>query len=117
MAAAAVVVLLALVYWVAKPADESVTVIPAPDGHIGTVVVQRGSEKRVLDKAYATSRNGEAVTIAPAAAIKETFGTTLQAMPAPPAVFRRSVAAFSAGAAVSPTRAVPSARQNFVPAA
>src|SRR5262245_35819721 len=87
MAAAAVVVLLALVYWVAKPPNESVTVIPARDGHIGTVVVQRGGEKRVLDKAYATTRNGEVVAIAPAAEVKETFNTTLQAMPASPAVF------------------------------
>lgn len=87
MAAAAVVVLLALVYWVAKPPNESVTVIPAPDGHIGTVVVQRGSEKRVLDKAYATTRNGEEVAIAPAAEVKQTFSATLQAMPVQPSLF------------------------------
>jgi len=38
MAAVAVVVLLALVYWVAKPANESVTVVPsAVDGHVGAV--------------------------------------------------------------------------------
>ena len=88
MAAVAVVVLLALVYWVAKPADESVTVLPsAVDGHIGTVVVQRGDDKRVLDKAYATSRNGDAVTIMTAAQVKDTFGPALQALPAPPTIF------------------------------
>lgn len=87
MAAVAVVVLLALAYWIAKPPNESVTVVPAPDGHVGTVVVEHGKDKRVLDQAYATTRNGDAVVIAPPADIKETFAATLQALPAPPAVF------------------------------
>ena len=87
MAAVAVVVLLALVYWVAKPPNESVTVVPAPDGHIGTVVVQHGKDTRVLDQAYATTRNGDPVVIAPSADVKETFAATLQALPSPPAVF------------------------------
>src|SRR3954464_1787805 len=87
MAAIAVVALLALVYWVAKPPNETVTVLPSADGHIGTVVVERGKEKQVLNQPYATSRNGDAVEVLPAAAVKETFGATLQALPARPAVF------------------------------
>jgi len=88
MAAVAVVVLLALVYWVAKPANESVTVVPsAVDGHVGTVVVQRGDAQRVLNQAYATTRNGEAVAVVTPAQVKEAFGATLQALPAPPVVF------------------------------
>jgi outer membrane protein OmpA-like peptidoglycan-associated protein len=88
MAAVAVVVLLALAYWVAKPGNETVTVVPSrDDGHIGTVVVQRGNERRVLDQAYATSRNGDAVTIIAATQVKDQFGPALQAMPAQPTFF------------------------------
>jgi outer membrane protein OmpA-like peptidoglycan-associated protein len=87
MAAVAVVVLLALAYWVAKPANESVTVLPSDDGHVGTVVVQRGDARRVLNKPYATTRNGDAVTIVASSQIKDTFGPALQALPARPAIF------------------------------
>ena len=88
MAAVAVVVLLALAYWVAKPANETVTVVPSrDDGHIGTVVVQRGSERRVLNQAYATTRNGDAVTIIAATQVKDAFGPAMQAMPAQPTIF------------------------------
>ena len=87
MAAVAVVALLALVYWVAKPPNESVTVLPSADGHVGTVVVQRGDARRVLNQPYATSRNGEAVAIASAEQVKGAFAPTLQALPARPAVF------------------------------
>jgi len=87
MAAVAVVALLALVYWVAKPPNETVTVLPSADGHNGVVVVERGKEKQVLDKPYATTRNGDAVEVRSATEIKETFGATLQALPMRPAVF------------------------------
>ena len=88
MAAVAVVVLLALAYWVAKPANETVTVVPSrDDGHIGTVVVQRGSERRVLNQAYATTRNGDAVTITAETQIRDAFGPALRAMPAQPTIF------------------------------
>ena len=87
MAAVAVVALLALVYWVSRPPSESVTVLPAPDGHVGTVVVQHGSDRRVLDQAYATTRNGDPVAIVAAAEVKESFSETLQALPSPPALF------------------------------
>jgi outer membrane protein OmpA-like peptidoglycan-associated protein len=87
MAALAVVALLALVYWAVQPANESVTVIPAPDGHIGAVVVQHGDKRRVLDKAYATTRNGDAVSIVAASQIQDTFGPALRALPAPPTIF------------------------------
>jgi len=87
MAAAAVIALLALVYWVAKPPNETVTVLPSADGHNGVVVVERGKEKQVLDQPYATTRNGDAVEVLAATDVKETFGSTLQALPARPAVF------------------------------
>src|SRR5678815_3664659 len=87
MAAVAVVALLALVYWVAKPPNESVTVLPSADGHNGTVVVERGKEKQVLNQPYATTRNGDEVTVLSAAEIDKSFGPALKALPARPAVF------------------------------
>jgi outer membrane protein OmpA-like peptidoglycan-associated protein len=87
MAALAVVALLALVYWVAKPPNETVTVLPSADGHIGVVVVERGKEKQVLNRPYATTRNGDAVQVLAATEVKDTFGPTLQALPARPTIF------------------------------
>jgi outer membrane protein OmpA-like peptidoglycan-associated protein len=87
VAALAAVALLALVYWVAKPPNETVTVLPSADGHIGTVVVQRGDERQVLNQPYATTRNGEAVTVLSSDDVKRSFGATLQALPARPTVF------------------------------
>ena len=87
MAALAAVALLALVYWVAKPPNETVTVLPSADGHIGVVVVERGKEKQVLNQPYATTRNGDAVQVLAATEVKETFGSTLQALPARPTIF------------------------------
>jgi outer membrane protein OmpA-like peptidoglycan-associated protein len=87
MAALAVVALLALVYWVAKPPNETVTVLPSADGHVGTVVVQRGNEQQILNQPYATTRNGDAVEVLAATEVKESFGATLQALPARPTIF------------------------------
>src|SRR5262245_16314383 len=87
MAAVAVVALLALVYWVAKPPNETVTLLPSADGHKGVVVVERGKEKQVLDQPYATTRNGDTVQVLAATDVKEAFGSTLQALPSRPAVF------------------------------
>src|SRR6185436_1771755 len=87
MAAVAVIALLALVYWVAKPPNETVTVLPSADGHKGIVVVERGKDKQVLDQPYATTRNGDAVQVLAASEIKETFGAALQALPMRPVVF------------------------------
>jgi outer membrane protein OmpA-like peptidoglycan-associated protein len=87
MAAVAVIALLALVYWVAKPPNETVTVLPSADGHKGIVVVERGKDKQVLDQPYATTRNGDAVEVLAASDIKDAFGAALQALPARPAVF------------------------------
>jgi len=87
MGAVAVVALIALVFWLGKGPNETVTVLPSADGHIGTVVVQRGSDKQVLDQPYATTHNGRAVEVLAATEVKETFGSTLRALPARPAVF------------------------------
>jgi outer membrane protein OmpA-like peptidoglycan-associated protein len=70
-----------------KPSDE-VVVLPSADGHVGMVVVQRGSERYVLNQPYAVSKTGQAsVTQATAEEIKESFGNTLVSLPSRPAKF------------------------------
>jgi outer membrane protein OmpA-like peptidoglycan-associated protein len=68
------------------PHGETVVVLPAPDGHIGAVVVHRGDTQQVLDEAYAASRGGEVVRLSPAE-VHRSYGSTLQALPVPPARF------------------------------
>jgi outer membrane protein OmpA-like peptidoglycan-associated protein len=87
MGALAVVALLALVYWVAKPPNETVTLLPSADGHKGVVVVQRGDDRRTLDQPYASTRNGDAVVVLPADEVERAFAPALQALPARPTVF------------------------------
>src|SRR6267143_588982 len=41
---------------VQRPPDETVVVLPSPDGHTGTVIVQRGGERHVLNRPFAASR-------------------------------------------------------------
>lgn len=78
---------LVIVFAPKKPADE-VTVLPGPDGHVGTVVVQRGGERHVLDQAYATSRAGEStVTRLSEEQVRESYGSELRALPSRPAKF------------------------------
>lgn len=87
MAAIAVVVLIALILFAPRQTNETVTVLPSADGHIGTVVVQRGDERQVLNQPYATARSGEPVVVLSAAEVRQTFGPTLEALPARPTVF------------------------------
>jgi len=68
------------------PAD-TVVVLPGPDGKTGTVVVQRGSERHQLDQPYASSRAGAPVTRLSEPEVRQTFGTTLDALPARPTSF------------------------------
>src|SRR5215208_5394823 len=90
MAVLAVAALIALALLTAPAAspDETVVVLPSADGHVGAVVVQRGDNRQLLNQAYATSRSGEAgVSTLSAAEVRQTFGQTLQALPARPASF------------------------------
>ena len=66
-------------------------VLPAPDGHIGKIVVYDGGSGRVIDKAYGAQHLGadgrlQAITLTPAE-VRERFGPTLDALPPPPATF------------------------------
>ena len=90
MAALAVIAAIGLAVFLLRPTapKETVVVLPSADGHTGTVVVQRGETRQVLDQPYATSRSDEAqVARLSDAEVKETFGTTLQALPARPTAF------------------------------
>jgi outer membrane protein OmpA-like peptidoglycan-associated protein len=66
-------------------------VIPAPDGHVGSIVVERGTDNRVIDKAYGAQRlradgslEGAQLT---KAEVDQRFGSTLAALPGKPATF------------------------------
>ena len=86
--AVAALIALALLTAPARPPDETVVVVPAADGHIGAVVVQRGDTRQLLNQAYATSRSGQAeVTTLSEAEVRRAFGRTLQALPPRPASF------------------------------
>jgi outer membrane protein OmpA-like peptidoglycan-associated protein len=73
-----------------KPA-ELVVLVPAADGHIGTVVIERNGSKTTLNTAYAASRTGSArdggsETVA-AEDVQRDFGGALEAIPARPTSF------------------------------
>ena len=73
-----------------KPFDETVVVLPEPDGRTGTVVVQRGAERQVLDQPYAASRTGGGpleVSRLSAAEVRQSFGAALEALPGRPVAF------------------------------
>src|SRR5689334_19907241 len=87
MAAAAVAALIALALLTAKPV-ETFVVLPSADGHIGTLVVQRGDNRQVLHAPYAASLFGEAeVTQLSPGEVDRTYGATLHALPDRPASF------------------------------
>ena len=66
-------------------------VVPAYDGHVGAIVVQRGDFIRVIDSAYAAQVLRGDGTLQPSklteAEVRERFGSTLAALPGVPASF------------------------------
>src|SRR6266571_1150832 len=72
-------------------AVDTVVVLPSRDGHTGSVVVQRGGERQVLDQPYAASRTapGEAAEVSRLSAVEvsQSFGPVLEALPARPTGF------------------------------
>ena len=65
-------------------------VLPSADGHTGTVVVQRGGERHVLNQPFAASRltGGKAeITQLSDAEVRQSFGVALEALPARPTTF------------------------------
>src|SRR2546421_2054318 len=68
--------------------NETVVVLPGPDGKTGTVVVQRGDSRQVLNEPYAASRSGASeVAKLSDTEVRENFGATLRALPARPTAF------------------------------
>ena len=71
--------------------DELVVVLPGPDGKVGTVVVERGGERVVLNQAFAASRivsgsSPQAQRLEESDARRE-FGTAMAALPGRPKSF------------------------------
>jgi len=71
--------------------EQTVVVLPGPDGHVGTVVVQHNGEQTVLNTAYSTSRIGtdgnEDRAPMTATTVKSEFGAALGALPPRPVSF------------------------------
>jgi outer membrane protein OmpA-like peptidoglycan-associated protein len=72
-------------------APELFAVVPGADGHVGAIVVQSGGDTRVIDTAYGAERissdgTRETSRLSPAE-VRETFGTTLAALPGKPTSF------------------------------
>jgi OOP family OmpA-OmpF porin len=65
-------------------ANDLVVVLPAADGHIGGVVVEKDGSKVVLDKPYAASSDGGKPKIVDAQRVNDIFSSTLAARPIPP---------------------------------
>jgi outer membrane protein OmpA-like peptidoglycan-associated protein len=72
-------------------AEELVVLVPAVDGHIGTVVIDRAGRKTTLNTAYAASRAMGADEVRnstlSAEEVQRQFGAALSAIPARPASF------------------------------
>lgn len=75
----------------AYAAPEVVVVVPAADGHVGTVVVERDGETVVLDQAYASSRisgtSGPQLILMRQEEVRAAFAPVVAALPEPPKSF------------------------------
>jgi len=73
------------------PPPQTVVILPGPDGHVGTLVVQRGGDETVLNAPYSASRiaadGTENRAQLSATAVKQEFGSALGALPARPVSF------------------------------
>jgi outer membrane protein OmpA-like peptidoglycan-associated protein len=71
--------------------DELVVVLPSADGHVGTVVVERGGEQIVLNRAFAASRivdgGPPAEQPVPESDVRAGFAVALGALPERPKNF------------------------------
>jgi outer membrane protein OmpA-like peptidoglycan-associated protein len=72
-------------------APELFAVVPGADGHVGAIVVRSGGDTHVIDTAYGAERissdgTRETSRLTPAE-IRETFDTTLAALPGKPTSF------------------------------
>ena len=72
-------------------APELFAVVPGNDGHVGAIVVRRGSYKRVIDSAYGAQRIRADGSLEAAkldeSEVSRMFGSTLAALPGKPTSF------------------------------
>ena len=87
----AVVLALVTASCAAPVREETVVVLPGPDGRSGTVVVERAGSRQVLDTPYAGSQVRSDGSLQGSnlsqQQVAESFGTTIAALPARPTVF------------------------------
>jgi outer membrane protein OmpA-like peptidoglycan-associated protein len=77
-----------ILYFSPRATDETVVLLPGPDGKVGVVVVERDGERTVLDQAYEASRTGSAgAQKLEEASVRREFGTLLAALPPRPASY------------------------------
>ena len=65
-------------------APEVFAVLPAPDGHVGTIVVKGPQSEQVLNGAYASVRiegGSQTFSVLDAGQVRDMFGSTLDALP------------------------------------
>jgi len=65
-------------------APEVFAVLPAPDGHVGTIVVKGPQSEQVLNGAYASVRiegASQTASVLDAGQVRDMFGSTLDALP------------------------------------
>jgi outer membrane protein OmpA-like peptidoglycan-associated protein len=88
---AALVLAAGLAAGCAAPRPALFAVVPGSNGHVGSIVVESGGEKRVIDTAFGAQRvkaDGSLETQRlDARQVREQFGTTLAALPGKPAKF------------------------------
>ena len=82
-------VLVALVVYASmQPPGDMAVVLPAADGHVGAIVVERGGQRTVLNEAYVASRSGQKETVRlNEGDVRQTFSPALAAIPERPARF------------------------------
>jgi outer membrane protein OmpA-like peptidoglycan-associated protein len=73
-----------LIYFSPQHREETVVLLPGPDGRVGQVIVQRGSERTVLDEAYEASRSGGGAVQLSEQEVRSEFGQVLAALPPRP---------------------------------
>ena len=83
---------MALILLFSGPATrEMVVVLPEADGRVGTVVVERGDDRIILNQPYATSRitadGAIRLELQPEREVRWGFGRTVAALPARPVSF------------------------------
>jgi outer membrane protein OmpA-like peptidoglycan-associated protein len=79
------------IFFVKPSHQETVVLLPSADGHKGVLVVERKGERYVLDQPYASSETtgGDKmeVKVLSDAQVRDSFASTLTALPARPASF------------------------------